>query len=121
MKLVLFLTLFLSFIASTASFAQRGPAVDPVTEISAEDRTPAADAKGFNFSNKSETKFQVVKSKDGKAIPVILFLMSLPIFIWIGVMRNLANKTRKESKSDLSNVSNIADYKSDDDDIKKAS
>ncbi len=111
-----------------AALAQRGPAVSPITEIADQNPTvPSNQAKPFNFSNSTERPIQqeVVATEtgsEGSIIPMMLFLMALPVMIWIGVMQGLrVSKKRKEELPD-----NVAQFptpkkKEDGDHFKKAS
>lgn len=119
----IFLVLFP--LISGIAWAQRGPSVSPITEISAEQdpQLPAGQSTGFNFSNKQVDQVSTQETgSDGSIVPMMLFLMALPVMIWIGIMQGL--RVTRRSKNVLpDNITQFPSRKKNDDKdhFKKAS
>lgn len=126
MKKAICILMVLLPLLSGIALAQRGPAVSPVTEIATDQNPPipANQAKGFDFSNEQTNQAQTQETgSEGSIIPMMLFMMALPVMIWIGIMQGLkVSRRRKEELPD--NVAQFPTQKKTDDDedhFKKAS
>ena len=108
MKKPLFSALYFIALASAGltihqAFAERSPAVEPLTEVSLEDNIPKKDNAGFDFHNhevavhKTEAKrvpANIVTKTPGPATPYsyigpMIFLLALPIALWIVVAKKM--------------------------------
>lgn len=96
------------------AFAQRSPAVEPVTEVSIEDNNPIAKKgtpeNGFDFTNKTDLAHvsastkripaNIAKSPTKESpysfIGPLMFLMALPIALWIMIFRKVPNTENGE-------------------------
>lgn len=119
MRKPLFATLYvLSLLAAVFSihqaFAQRSPAVEPIVEIAIDnDKT---NEKGFNFTTEESKRIPAnITTKSGTQntpysyIGPLIFLIALPISLWIIVAKKIKNS---ESGERVNYYSNTFQFKS---------
>lgn len=102
---IYFFTLATAGLTIHQAFADRGPAVEPLTEVSLEDSIPKKDNTGFDFhthesvSAKSDTKrvpANIVSKTSSPSTPYsyigpMIFLLALPAALWIIVAKKMKN------------------------------
>jgi hypothetical protein len=102
---IYFFTLATAGLTIHQAFAERAPAVEPLTEVSLEDSIPKKDNTGFDFhthdvvSTKSEAKrvpANIATKTSGPATPYsyigpMIFLLALPAALWIVVAKKMKN------------------------------
>jgi len=93
------------------AFAERSPAVDPMTEVSIEENRPSNNQAGFDFADQN----RVVKPLETKRVPAnivtkipsttsspysligpIIFLLALPFALWIIVAKKMESTKTSE-------------------------
>lgn len=107
---IYFLSLATAGLTIHQAFAERAPAVEPMTEVSIEENRSTKTHNGFDFAAKSEATI----SDEAKRIPAnittknqehpspysyigpMIFLLALPIALWIVV----AKKMKSTDKTD---------------------
>ncbi|MFA6238362.1 MAG: hypothetical protein WC635_13600 [Bacteriovorax sp.] len=111
------------------AFAQRTPAVEPITEISIEENRPTGDQakpeSGFDFNHKNALN-QVpasrvpanITSKPTNApysyIGPMIFLLALPFALWIIISKKMSNEVVSDKKVDYySKTFQFRPYKTD--------
>lgn len=138
-------SIVLSFISMHEALADRGPSVEPFTEVDIENTKGAPKNSGFNFDEAkkrevaSERKPAGITYKDPKNVSTpysiigpIIFLLTLPIAIWLMISRKLnkadqqpVDKTEYYAKNHQFKPYQTDYQKSDDDhddfDVPKAS
>lgn len=105
-----FLSLILCGLNTHQVFAQRDPAVMPMTEVSLEENRPKSLKHGFDFSENSHeilesnrlpasanivSKTQASNSPYSYAGPMI-FLLALPLALWIVVSKKMKDQKSKK-------------------------
>ena len=123
---------------------QRQPAVEPITEVSIEDDRPVEKvggaSHGFNFADNNESTTStnrapanIMAKTANKNTPYsflgpLLFLMTLPIGLWIIISKKIKNTSVLEKNNSYPNtllfktqISKSRPYESSDDDHSKAS
>jgi len=82
------------------AFAQRGPAVEPITEISIEENRPSMKEgeteRGFNFAENKAKRIPAnfaTKSSEHSSpysyIGPLIFLIALPIGLWMAISKKM--------------------------------
>lgn len=107
MRKLLCLILILSPFLSNMAQAERGPAISPIVEISAEDNSPVAPAQAvpFNFNNSRE----IASSSDTESslLPLVTLVIALPIVIWLSIMMRIDRDLKKREEA----FENLAQFK----------
>jgi hypothetical protein len=148
------LSLFIYLIALASAglsihqaFAQRGPSVEPMAEVSIEEERQVPSngpVKGYDFSEKSHQPkvspakrtpaMTEVKSPEHRFphsyIGPIIFLLALPVAAWIVISKKLSSSDRIENKGyypktyqfkNYKSGTHDSDYEDDDQEFPKAS
>lgn len=113
-SLLYILSLLTAGLSIHQAFAQRSPSIEPLMEVSIEEERPVAKANqiesGFDFNKKAaiapvETKRVPAnitsKSKGGTPYSFIgpmIFLMALPIALWIVLSKKITNSGKAEKR-----------------------
>lgn len=107
MRILLCLILILSPFFSTSLFADRGPAVSPIVEISAEDNSPVPpqSAIPYDFSNYREVASYPQQSQS--YLPLVSLMIALPFMIWMSVMFRL-NRDLKKREHEIDNLTYLS-------------
>lgn len=97
------ITILLLLTFSTPLFANRSPAVEPVTGISIEEyrETTPSPSSGFDFTN-SEAFYEKAPTDTQLSTTTVLFLLfasALPFVVWFGVMNALPDGVPTSSES----------------------
>lgn len=95
------------------AFAERGPAVEPMTEVSLEENRPSNPHNGFDFADKTRTP----AATETKRVPAnittkspeqstpysyigpMIFLLALPVALWIVVSKKMKGSETSEKVS----------------------
>ena len=98
MKKSLCLIVLLISLGNSLALAQRGPAVAPIIEISAEDNSPVppSEAVAFDFTNNRE--IASIPAQQESLLPLVALFVSLPLFIWFSVMMRLGRELKKHDE-----------------------
>ena len=152
MKKSLHLFIYLVALASAGlsihqAFAQRGPSVEPMAEVSIEEERQVptnGQVKGYDFSDKThQVKFSPTKRTPATSevknsehhfphsyIGPIIFLLALPVAAWIVISKKLSSSDKIENKGyypktyqfkNYKSESRESDYDDDDQEFPKAS
>lgn len=124
-KTLYVLTLITSGFTIKQVFAERGPAVEPITEVSIEDnrpaRAPGQVETGFDFRRETQSAIRKapvhIASKTKKdtnsfAGPFI-FLCALPIALWIVISKKMKQQTALKKVDYYPKTFQFRPYKSD--------
>ncbi len=95
MRIILCLLVSLSPFMHFSAFADRGPAVAPIVEISAEDNSPVppSEAVAYDFSNRRE--IASTPAPQTNYWPLVTLVLSLPLFVWFSMMMKLSSEMKK--------------------------
>ncbi|MBP9680293.1 MAG: hypothetical protein KBD76_02720 [Bacteriovorax sp.] len=107
-----FFSLIISGLSIHQAFAQRDPAVGPMTEISLEENRPKSLEHGFDFGENSQKILEparlpananIVAKTQTKGTPYsyagpMIFLLALPLALWIVVSKKM--KAQNSEKID---------------------
>ena len=95
MRIILCLLVSLSSFIPLSALADRGPAVAPIVEISAEDNSPVppSEAVAYDFSNRRE--IASTPAPQTNYWPLVALFVSLPVAIWFSMMMRLSKELKK--------------------------
>lgn len=105
------------------AFAQRSPSVEPITEVSIEENRPVVKEgqaeHGFDFTDKTTRVPANIATKSSKSnspysyIGPMLFLLALPIALWIAISRKVKNTEAPEKLAFYPKTFQFKSFKND--------
>ena len=122
-----------SVVHGSNSNIHRGPSVDPLTEVDIEDAKSQANSAGYNFAEatpapvaieelstsapKSRVPANIVSkntdSSSGSMIGPLIFLIALPIGLWIVISKKISNTEDTKNVDYFPKTQQFKPYKTD--------
>lgn len=111
-----------SAVHGSNSMIHRGPSVDPVVEVDIEDAKSPTNSAGYNFAEVEKAEVARVpanivsktsESSPGSMIGPLIFLIALPIGLWIVISKKLSQNEDDKKVDYYPKTQQFKPYKTD--------